>query len=212
VSTQSYRAELLQDRVVYTSDGERLGKVEHVLADDLEEPQYLEVKSGWFGSKRHVVPIYGMTFVGEDITLPYTKEQLENAPTFAEEERIDYECERLLAGYYGHSVREWDDSRDRWLTGEDLSRGPTPETRHPIGWETGGVDDIRDTTQGPTPETRRTMRAASADPDAAAAGQPDSDLRTRGDVGGTQDWDGTGREPERIRLRRWMMHASAPRR
>lgn len=85
------------------------------------------------------------------------------------------------------------------VSGEDLSRGPTPETRHPAGHvegtdfaegdsevgETGGVDDVRDTTQGPTPETRQVMRAT--DDDDAAAGQPDSDPRTRADIGGNQD-------------------------
>jgi ferritin-like metal-binding protein YciE len=71
------------------------------------------------------------------------------------------------------------------LSGEDLSRGPTPETRHPDAGETGGDDDVRDTTQGPTPGTRRVMRATEDDP--AAAGQPDADLRTRADVGGNQD-------------------------
>jgi hypothetical protein len=87
------------------------------------------------------------------------------------------------------------------LSGEDLSRGPTPETRHPAGHvegedfaegdsavgETGGVDDVRDTTQGPTPETRQTMRAT--DDDDAAAGQPGADRGTRADVGGNQDTD-----------------------
>ncbi len=85
------------------------------------------------------------------------------------------------------------------VSGEDLSRGPTPETRHPAGHvegrdlaeddtlhgETGGVDDVRDTTQGPTPETRQVMRAT--DDDSAASGQPTSDPATRGDVGGNQD-------------------------
>jgi hypothetical protein len=85
------------------------------------------------------------------------------------------------------------------LSGEDLSRGPTPETRHPAGHvegrdvaeadadrgETAGMDDLEDTTQGPTPETRRTMRAT--DDDAAAAGQPGADRDTRADVGGNQD-------------------------
>ena len=89
------------------------------------------------------------------------------------------------------------------LSGEDLSRGPTPETRHPAGHvegedfaendsqtgETGGVDDMQDTTQGPTPETRQVMRAT--DDDAAAAGQPDADSETRADVGGNKDVERT---------------------
>lgn len=91
------------------------------------------------------------------------------------------------------------------LSGEDLSRGPTPETRHPAGHvagrdkdeggsgigETGGYDDLNDTTQGPTPETRRVMRAT--DDDGAASGQPESDPGTRADVGGNQDVDPTRR-------------------
>ena len=91
----------------------------------------------------------------------------------------------------------------RDLSGEDLSRGPTPETRHPAGHvegrdfaeddsvvgETGGVDDVRDTTQGPTPETRQVMRAT--DDDDAAAGQPGADRETRADVGGNQDTERT---------------------
>ncbi len=90
------------------------------------------------------------------------------------------------------------------LSGEDLSRGPTPETRHPAGHvegrdfaeddsvvgETGGVDDVSDTTQGPTPEIRQTMRATDDD-DEAAAGQPSADRRTRADVGGNQDRETT---------------------
>ncbi len=85
------------------------------------------------------------------------------------------------------------------LSGEDLSRGPTPETRHPEGYvegrdkdeaghglgETGGLDDVADTTQGPTPEIRRVMRGT--DDDIAASGQPSSDQGTRADVGGNQD-------------------------
>jgi hypothetical protein len=96
-------------------------------------------------------------------------------------------------------LRDRDDALREDLSGEDLSRGPTPETRHPAGHvegrdfaeadseigETAGDDDVRDTTQGPTPETRQTMRATDDDP--AAAGQPDADLETRADVGGNQD-------------------------
>ena len=95
------------------------------------------------------------------------------------------------------------DPARREMSGEDLSRGPTPETRHPAGHvegedfaendsvagETGGVDDVRDTTQGPTPETRQVMRAT--DDDDAAAGQPGADRETRADVGGNQDTERT---------------------
>lgn len=69
------------------------------------------------------------------------------------------------------------------LAGEDLSLGPTAQTRHPHG----GHDDVRDTTQGPTPEIRRTMRMDHAPAEGAAAGEPASDSATRTVGGGTQD-------------------------
>ena len=217
----------LEGRTVYASDGEKLGKIDSVLVDDSGRPQYVEVKTGWFGARRHTLPASALSPRGDDdLDAAYTKEQLESAPTFDEGEDIDYERERAIGSHYGSDVRDWDDRRDNWLAGEDLSRGPTPETRHPAGHvegrdfaegdstrgETRGVDDIRDTTQGPTPETRQAMRLTDDDP--AAAGQPSADRRTRGDGGGNQDRDvefadrtsrgdvgasGAGR----VRLRRW---------
>ena len=177
----------LEGRTVYASDGEKLGKVDSVLEDDTGTAQYVEVKTGWFGSRRHTIPVHGLTESGDDLTSAYTKEQLESAPTFDEGEEIDYDRERAIGSHYGTDTREWDDRRDAWLAGEDLSRGPTPETRHPAGYvegrdlaeddsrrgETGGLDDVRDTTQGPTPETRQAMRLT--DDDSAAAGQPSAD-------------------------------------
>lgn len=58
------------------------------------------------------------------------------------------------------------------LTGEDLSEGPTPETRHPRG----GRDAEHDTTEGPTPETRRAMRA---DEHLPGSRRPEGDGRPR---------------------------------
>jgi hypothetical protein len=192
----------LEGRTVYASDGEKLGKIDSVLVDDSGKPLYAEVKSGWFGSRRHTVPVSGLSPDGDDLTAAYTKEQLESAPTFDEGEEIDYDRERAIGSHYGTDVRDWDDDRDRWLAGEDLSRGPTPETRHPDG----GLDDVRDTTQGPTPETRQAMRVS--DDDAAASGQPEADARTReGATTGTgRDVSGPttndARDAGRVRLRK----------
>jgi hypothetical protein len=185
----------LEGRTLYASDGEKVGKVDHVLVDDRGEARYVEVKTGWFGMKRHTIPAERIEAHGDDLRAPYTKEQLENAPTFDEDEHVDYHREQAIGSYYGSTVREWDDDRDRWLAGEDLSRGPTPETRHPEG----GLDDARDTTQGPTPEARQTMRAT--DDDSAAFGQPDMDSRTRG----TRPDTASGYDPHthRVRVRRW---------
>jgi hypothetical protein len=71
------------------------------------------------------------------------------------------------------------DTRMSDLKGEDLTKGPTPQTRHPEG----KPDDITDTTEGPTPETREADRRAEAEAGQRphAAGQPESDEATRAD-------------------------------
>jgi sporulation protein YlmC with PRC-barrel domain len=169
----TYDPEALDGRTVYSSDGEKLGKVDDVMVDADGVPVYVETKKGLFSGRRHVIPVAGLTVVDDDLRVAYTKEQLESAPSLGDDDEIDYDRERALGSHYGTSVRDWDERRDR-LTGEDLSRGPTPETRHPHG----GRDDVRDTTEGPTPETRIANRAADGTDD-TAAGQPAADPRTR---------------------------------
>jgi sporulation protein YlmC with PRC-barrel domain len=179
----SLRGSDLEGRTVYSSDGEKLGKVSSVLEDDMGHAQYIEVTSGWFGTRRHTIPLQGLQHDGDDLRVAYTKQMLEGAPTFEDHEHIDYDRERTLGAHYGHGVRDWDDTRDRWLDEEDLSRGPTPETRHPHG----GLDDASDITQGPTPETRDVLRRTEDDP--TAAGQPMADSRTREGGGAVTDRD-----------------------
>ena len=180
MSAQTYRPDDLYGRTVYASDGEKLGRVDDVLLESDGSPAYVETSKGLFSGRRHVMPVDGMSLDGDDLRVAYTKDQIESAPPVNQDDEIDYDRERQLGAHYGAQVRDWDESRDA-LAGEDLSRGPTPRTRHPEG----GLDDVRDTTQGPTPEIRRAERAAE-DTDLEAAGQPEADRATRGGHG-TQD-------------------------
>jgi stress response protein YsnF len=180
VSIQSYDPQALQGKTVYAADGEKLGKVDEVHVDRHGQAQYIETKKGLFSGRRHVIPVGGLSWQDEDeLLVPYTREQLEQAPAYDPDAPLDYEREREIGNYYGTGVRAWEEGDE--LAGEDLSRGPTPETRHP---ETV-TDDVRDTTEGPTPDTRVADRAAEGAP--AASGQPEADRRTRAERGGNQD-------------------------
>jgi len=183
MGTKRFTTPELTGRTLYCSDGDKLGTVEGVLEDETGTPRYLEVTSGWFGTRRHAVPMHDLMLRddGDDLVVPYTKEQMKNAPTLDERDDMTYDRERDMGAHYGTEVRDWDDVRDHWLPEEDLSRGPTPQTRHPQG----GRDLETDTTQGPTPEVRDAMRAGDHDP--GAAGQPEVDPRTRQRVGRDAD-------------------------
>jgi len=116
MSTQTMRAEALHGRTVYSSDGEKLGKVDDVLVDHEDVPVFIETKKGLFSGRRHIVPVSGMTAAGDDLTVAYTKEQLESAPAFDPDDQVDYERERQLGAHYGTEVRDWDQARDDAMT------------------------------------------------------------------------------------------------
>jgi PRC-barrel domain len=177
MSTRSDTGLDLVGRAVHSSDGEKIGKVDGLHTDEGGMARYLEVKTGWFGTKSHAIPMDAITFDGDDIVVPYTKDQVKDAPTLDEREHLDYERERQMGSHYGYEVRDWDDNRDAWLD-RDLTRGPTPETRGDFH-DHGGTHDQSD---GPTPETRRVM--AETEHDGAARrdnrdGMSYSEMRVR---------------------------------
>jgi sporulation protein YlmC with PRC-barrel domain len=128
MATRNYDAADLEGRAVYSNDGEKLGKVDDIVTDASGMPVYLEITTGWFGTSRHLIPVGGVRWLDDDLEVPYSKEQLEGAPTYGGSEDVDYERERTLGDYYGHDVREWDDEQDLGCV-DDLTEGPTPETR-----------------------------------------------------------------------------------
>ena len=99
----------LEGRTVYSSDGEKLGKVDHVLMDEAGAARYVEVKSGWFGMRRHTIPVTGFSSDRGNLITPYTKAQFESAPTFADDDEIGDEDQRTIDRHYGVDVRGWSD-------------------------------------------------------------------------------------------------------
>lgn len=162
MTTQNRTAEDLKGRTVRSMEGDKIGTVDDVHVDETGSGRFIETKTGWFGKKRHAFPLDILSFDGDDLLVPYTKQQIESAPTLDEDDRLDYDRERQMGQHYGYDVRDWDDTRDAWLD-RDLTRGPTPETRGDFH-DPGGTLDQSD---GPTPETRRAMAATSpgTDPD-----------------------------------------------
>jgi sporulation protein YlmC with PRC-barrel domain len=151
-------ADALMGRAVYSGDGERLGTIDDVHEDHAGEVVLVEIVTGWVGTRRHALPTSGLEEMGDDLRVAYTRSQLEGAPTVEAGDVIDYDRERALGGHHGHDVRAWDDASDHWLTGEDLSHGPTPQTRHPDGWVEDGeraVGRPEDATGGSTTSATR---------------------------------------------------------
>ena len=109
------------DATVYDSAGEKVGSVGNLYLDDKTgEPSWLTVNTGLFGMSESFVPIDGtLQAVDGRIDVPYTKEQIKDAPRVDADGHLDPSEEREL---YAHFNRDWgtDDDvvvdRDRDLT------------------------------------------------------------------------------------------------
>lgn len=87
---------------VMTQDGTKIGTVDNVWVDDAtEQTEFIGVKTGWLFGKSHIIPAADAQISGTSITIPYSKEQIENAPSFAADAEISPSEEQQVYRYYG---------------------------------------------------------------------------------------------------------------
>jgi len=91
----------------YGSDGEKIGKIEDVYEDHVGSgPEWFAISTGWFGSKQTFAPVAGATADGDRLILPYTKDQLRDAPNYDTTSSMDeFDSDRL----YGHYGMAWEE-------------------------------------------------------------------------------------------------------
>ena len=91
---------------VYDSSGDKIGTVEEIFYDEqTDQPEWIGIGTGFFGSKRVLVPVPGASFEGGQVRVPYAKDQVKNAPDVDSEE-ISQETEYQLASHYGLGYSE----------------------------------------------------------------------------------------------------------
>ncbi len=85
-------------------DGEKLGKVDSIYLDqETERPEWAAVKSGFFGSHVSLVPLATADLAGEELRVPYTKDQLQGAPHQDPDGALSPSEEAKLFEHYGVS-------------------------------------------------------------------------------------------------------------
>lgn len=69
------------DHPVYDSDGNKIGDAKHVFFDDAtDEPEWVSVKTGLFGTSESFVPIHEAAVVEDHLEVPYAKDAVKDAP------------------------------------------------------------------------------------------------------------------------------------
>ena len=83
--TMDYSNDLrdLIGRKVVDTAGDKVGTVDGVYLDDeTGEPNWLSVKTGWFGGNVSFVPFEGTYVGGDDVVVAYTTDMIKDAPNF----------------------------------------------------------------------------------------------------------------------------------
>lgn len=89
---------------VVDQDGNRIGSAGQVYVDDhTGEPSWITVKTGLFGASESFAPLQGAFMDGDDVRIPYTKDQVKDAPTVDPDQNLSEAEEDELYRYYGLS-------------------------------------------------------------------------------------------------------------
>lgn len=103
---------------LYDNTGSKIGSITDVFTDDVSgRPEWLAVKTGWFGTNVSLVPIQGVTQRtsadggdGMDLMTNLDKDTIKNAPNVDAEGSLSTQDEQMLYSHYGFS---WDDRQSK---------------------------------------------------------------------------------------------------
>ncbi|MDQ3876324.1 MAG: PRC-barrel domain-containing protein, partial [Actinomycetota bacterium] len=91
---------------VYDSDGDKIGSVEDIYYDEqTNQPEWIGIGTGFFGTKRVLVPVEGADMRGDGVYVPYSKSHVKDSPDIDADE-ISEDAERELYSYYGLQASE----------------------------------------------------------------------------------------------------------
>jgi uncharacterized protein (TIGR02271 family) len=95
-------------QTLYSSDGEKIGKVGQVYLDDQTgQPEWVTAKTGMFGTSETFVPLADASLSGDQLTVPYDKDKVNDAPRVEPDNgHLSQSEEAELYHYYGLDYSE----------------------------------------------------------------------------------------------------------
>ena len=89
------------------SSGAKIGKVADAYVDaDTQTPEWALVHTGLFGRRESFVPLAQATLNGSELTVPYSKDQVKDAPHAEPDGELSQEEEARLYSHYGLNYTE----------------------------------------------------------------------------------------------------------
>ena len=140
---------------VVGSDGEKIGSIGQVFLDDeTGQPEWVTVKTGFFGTGESFVPLRQAEVTGNDVRVPFDKDKVKNAPRINDaESHLSEQEEDALYDYYGYGSGYTDTTTDTsYVAG-------TTDTTTDTGTGTGTGNEhgtVGHDTSGPTTDSAMT--------------------------------------------------------
>src|SRR3712207_4932919 len=117
---------------LYDNDGDKIGEIVDVYLDrQTDQPEWLAVKTGLFGSNVSFVPITEARSNGEGVTVPYEKSLVKDAPNAQADGELSPEEERRLYEHYNVEFGDFDYDRDYRGDADAEVGGPGHDTSGP---------------------------------------------------------------------------------
>jgi uncharacterized protein (TIGR02271 family) len=100
--TQVSEAYEWRGREVASSDGDKIGTSQEIYLDtDSGEPEWGTVTTGLLGTKQSFVPLAEADPSGDRVVVPYTKDQVKDAPSIDPDDELSVQEEQELYRHYG---------------------------------------------------------------------------------------------------------------
>ncbi len=117
------------------ASGGKIGKVADIYIDkDTQQPEWALVSTGLFGGRENFVPLAEASMSGDQLTVPYSKSQVSDAPSAEPDGELSQDEEAALYRHYGLG---YSDARsDSGLPSAGMSTGTT--TTGTVGRDTSG--------------------------------------------------------------------------
>jgi uncharacterized protein (TIGR02271 family) len=122
-------------KTVYSGEGEKIGKAGQVFLDDeTGRPEFMTVNTGLFGTSESFVPLQGASLNGDDVSVPYSKAQIKDAPRVdLDGDHLDQADEDRLFAHYERTPGSTGD-------GDGHDRGHDDADRVDVGQAVSGRD------------------------------------------------------------------------
>lgn len=203
-------------------DGEKIGTVGQIYVDDATgDPNWVTANTGLFGLKETFIPLDAAEATDDEIRVPYTKDQVKDAPNLDPNGHINEEEQDSLYEYYSRnrgagsnqsSNRDATFSRDaggdagRGLLDDRAPAGTAPDAQIPNEGTTRQDAALRDA--GGQDATQAAAAQAAATQAAAPQGTTAQDRGEGGSLTRSEEQVNVGTERHesgRVRLRKYVV-------